>query len=157
VHLQASLVSPAALTAPKMRDPLSQRLRLVSERRDQDGHRLDDLAVGGSHELATGAPILTGLISARLADLQDPVALVGLARRLSITLLEHFGIVTATVLRPPGDTDPLIDPLRAPEGWQQLVYQHARALELPVDDLSPTGRRARYDELLAQARAALQR
>lgn len=157
VRLRAILLSPAQLTHQLAHNPQGQRLRLVSERRDADGHRLDDATVSRSTDLPTGQPLTTDVVSATVAELESPAVLVGAARRLTIGLVEHFGAETTVVLRPARTDGPLVDPLSAPEALQQLVHQHARALGLRVDGLSPADRRRLADEHRTRARAVLRR
>ncbi|SDQ37889.1 hypothetical protein [Quadrisphaera sp. DSM 44207] len=86
-------------------------------------------------------------------SLEKSAVQVRVARQLAVELLEHFGVEDTSVLTNGG----VLDELGAAAADQQLVYWHARALGLPVDPVSPARRRRRYEELLAQARAALRR
>lgn len=150
--LQARLILPTDLSIPGVHDPRRLGVRIVEEVRDEDGHRDSDRAVPGGFDLpldretSCSATELVGLSAA-----EDVGAVVQAARQLAGGLLEHFGVERTALLR----ADSTIDPFAAAEGDQQMTYQHARALGLPVDALGPADRRRRYDELVAAARAQL--
>lgn len=151
---QARLLLPEHLAHPEAY-PRRHGVRLVNEHRDDDGHPLLPLsAVAGSRDLLPGSPPPTaGPVRIRVADLSHPQAMVRLAHTLAVELLEHFAVETTSVLR----SDGTLDELAAAAADQQAVWVHAVAMGLARDEVSPVQRRQRYDELLAQARAALRR
>jgi hypothetical protein len=150
--LQARLALPIDLSIAGVHDPRQLGVRIVEEVQDEDGHRDGDRQVPGGFDLPldsqppSSATELVGLPAA-----EDAGPVVQAARQLVGGLLEHFGVERTALLR----ADSTVDPFAAAEADQQLTYQHARALGLPVDPRGPADRRRRYDELVAEARAQL--
>ena len=150
VFLQARLMLPEQLTHPEAYP--RHGVRLVAATRDEDDHRSADSAVPGATDLQLGlAPPEGGPLRTTVAALSDPARLVGITQSMVVELLDRFGVEETSVLRADGTLDELA------AGDQQLVWDHAGALGLTRDPISPDQRRQRYDELLAQARAALRR
>ncbi|WP_091935811.1 hypothetical protein [Blastococcus sp. DSM 46786] len=150
--LQARLILPIDLAMPGVHDPRRLGVRIVEEVRDEDGHHDGDRPVPGGFDLPLdGQPPCSAPNLVRLPAADSPRAVVQAARHLAGALLEFFGVEGTAVLR----ADNTLDPFAAAEGDQQVTYQHARALGLPVDPRGPAERRRRYDELVAEARAQL--
>lgn len=89
----------------------------------------------------------------RLADMRDPKWRVRAAHHLAADLLAIFGVDQPSMLTAEGT----IDPYGAATDRDQMVYQHARHLGLPVDPGGPMERRQRYEEDLRIAREKLRR
>ncbi len=152
VHLLARLEPASLVTIPQTHDPEQLGLRIVDEKRDQDGNAIGEYPPSGSTDLPlTTATPSTSVLATAEAELADPLALVRIARRFAVELLEHFGVEDTVVLRPDGT----LDALNAGRAEWMAIYQHARQLGLPVDPHSPADRQRRYDELLAEARGWL--
>jgi hypothetical protein len=150
--MQVRLAMPPQLSLRGVHNPQQLGVRMVEEYRDEDGHRVGDRTVPGSFDLAlVNEPPASAAETVDLSALADPREAVRVAHRLARSLLEHFGVEEAKLLR----ADGTVDPFAAAEGDQQLVHQHARAIGLSVDPQSPADRRRRYDELIAEARAQL--
>lgn len=101
------------------------------------------------------AEIVTAPMAIRvlLTDMQDARARVRAAYHLTAELLALFGIDAPTLLK----ADGTLDPYGAATDRQQIVYQHARHLGLPVDEISPGERRSRYEAAMQAAKAELRR
>lgn len=150
VFLQARLMLPDRLNHPEAYP--SHGVRLVAARRDEDGHRSADSRVPDATDLRMGsAPPEVSPLRTTVEALMDPARLVRITRSMAVELLEGFGVEDTSVLR----ADGTLDELAAAD--QQEVWEHADAMNLTRDSVSPAQRRQRYDELLAQARAALRR
>ncbi len=88
-----------------------------------------------------------------LADMQDARPRLRAAYHLAAELLALFGIDAPALLK----ADGTLDPYGAAVDRQQIVYQHVRHLGLPVDEVSPSERRSRYEAAVQAARAELRR
>jgi hypothetical protein len=88
-----------------------------------------------------------------LADMQDTRARLRAAYHLTAGLLALFGIDAPTLLK----ADGTLDPYGATVDRQQIVYQHARHLGLPVNEVSPSERRSRFEAAVQAAKAELRR
>jgi hypothetical protein len=99
--------------------------------------------------------VLAVPVSARvhLADMQDVTQRLKAAYHLAADLLALFGLEEPSVLR----ADGTIDPYGSSVGSQQIVYQHARHLGLPVDEMSPGERRRRFEDAVKAAKDDLRR
>lgn len=152
--VQAYLLLPPQLTRAKHHHSATVGVRVVDERRDADGHRAAEHAAIGSTALALGAEAVTSeMLLISTGWLSEPAALVGFAHQMAVQLLEHFGLEATSVLTDEGQ----LDELAAAETDQQAIWQHAQALGLTCDPLSPAERRRRHEALVEQARAALRR
>lgn len=150
VFFQARLLLPDRLT--HLQAYSRHGVRLVAAHRDEDGHRSSDSVVPGATDLRLGlASPGVDPLRTTVEALSDPARLVRITRSMAVELLEGFGVEDTSVLRADGTLDELA------AGDQQVVWQHAGAMGLVRDPASPVQRRQRYDELLAQARAALRR
>jgi hypothetical protein len=88
-----------------------------------------------------------------LASMQDVRARLRAAYDLASELLALFAIDEPTLLK----ADGTMDPYGATVQQQQIVYQHANHLGLPVDDVSPGERRSRYEATIKAARDELRK
>jgi hypothetical protein len=88
---------------------------------------------------------------ARLANMRDPTIRLRTAHRLAADLLAIFGVDQPAMLR----SDGTLDPYGTATDHQQIVYQHARHLGLPVDPISPMERRQQYEDTVRAAQAQL--
>jgi hypothetical protein len=152
LSMQVRLALPPQLSIRGVHNPQQLGVRMIEEYRNEEERRVGDRTIPGSFDLPlVSEPPASPAESVDLSALADPREAVRVAHRLARSLLEHFGVEEAKLLR----ADGTVDPFAAAEGDQQLVYQHARAIGLEVDPQSPADRRRRYDELIAQARAQL--
>jgi len=87
----------------------------------------------------------------RLADMRDPTTRLRAAHLLAADLLAIFGVDQPAMLRSEGT----LDPDGSATDHQQIVYQHARHLGLPVDPISPMERRQRYEDTVRAAQEQL--
>jgi hypothetical protein len=87
----------------------------------------------------------------RLADMRDPTARMSAAYRLAAELLAIFGVDKPELLT----ADGTLDPDGAATDHDQIVYQHARHVGLPVPPISPIERRQRFEERIRAAKAEL--
>ena len=69
----------------------------------------------------------------QLADMPNLRTRLQAAHHLAAELLALFGIDEPTLLKPDGT----LDPYGAGLDRQQIAYQHANHLGLPVDEISP--------------------
>lgn len=90
-------------------------------------------------------------ISVPLADMQNVRARLRAAYNLAAELLALFAIDAPTLLK----ADGALDPYGAAVDRQQMVYQHANHLGLPVTAVSPADRRQRYEAALKAAKEEL--
>jgi hypothetical protein len=88
-----------------------------------------------------------------LADMQDVRARLQATYHLAAELLALFAIDEPILLK----VDGTLDPYGATVGRQQIVYQHANHLGLPVDEVSPGERRSRYEAAMKAAKNELRR
>jgi hypothetical protein len=87
----------------------------------------------------------------QLADMRDPTARLNAAYRLAAELLAIFGVDKPAILT----ADGTLDPDGAATDHDQIVYQHARHIGLPVPPISPIERRQRFEERMRAAKAEL--
>jgi len=83
--------------------------------------------------------------------MRNPSARLRAAYRLTAELLAIFGIDQPSMLTAEGAVNPdgvAID-------HDQLVFQHARHLGLPIDPVSPAERRQRYENKIRAAKEEL--
>jgi hypothetical protein len=90
-------------------------------------------------------------LTIRLSDMRNARRRVCSAYRLAAELLAIFGINQPAMLKHDGSTDPY----GVATDQQQLVYQHARHIGLPVDETSPSERHQQYEEALRAAEGLL--
>jgi hypothetical protein len=147
VGASGSIVITATLLAPH--DDAWSRVALLNEQVDDSGQRLGwHLAGARAQQSFANAVGVAVTQRTRSADLQDPAIRLQTAYRLAADLLAIFGIDSPSILRGDGS----LDPYGAAADRQQIVYQHARHLGLPIDDVSPTELRQRYDDAVRIAR-----
>ena len=118
---------------------------------DSEQHTGWRLASGRAHqpmEAVVKVPV-TGRV--QLADMRDARLRLQAASRLAADLLALFGVDRPAILRPDGT----LDPYGAAVSRQQPMYEHARHLGLPVDDISPGERRRKFEEGIAAAKNSL--
>jgi len=142
----------AGLLAP--RPSPGQRVALLNEVLDDSeepagwrpaGPRaIQDLADVGARAMSASVP---------LADMHDVRARLRATYHLAAELLALFAVDEPVLLK----ADGTLDPYGATAGRQQIVYQHASHLGLPVDEVSPGERRSRYEAALKAAKDALRR
>jgi len=89
--------------------------------------------------------------SVSLADMRDVRARLRATYHLAAELLALFAIEAPTLLK----ADGILDPYGAAVERQQIVYQHADHLGLPVPAISPAERRSRYEAAVKAARDEL--
>lgn len=128
-----SMVITATLLAPQ--NDAWTRVALLNEQIDDGGGQRLGWHLAGTRAQqpfgnAVGVPVPQ---RARLADLRDPVIRLQTTYRLAADLLAIFGIDSPSMLRDDGT----LHPGGTATDRQQIVYQHARHLGLPVDDVSP--------------------
>jgi hypothetical protein len=87
----------------------------------------------------------------QLADMRDPTARLSAAYRLAAELLAIFGVDKPAMLT----ADGTLDADGAATDHDQIVYQHARHVGLPVPPISPIERRQRFEERIRAAKAEL--
>jgi hypothetical protein len=90
-------------------------------------------------------------IGVPLAGMRDVRARLVATYRLAGELLALFAIDEPTLLKEDGT----LDPYAAVVGRQQIVYQHAQHLGLPVPEVSPAGRRQEYEATVRAAKDKL--
>lgn len=90
-------------------------------------------------------------ISVALADMRDARARLQATYHLAAELLALFAIEEPTLLK----ADGTLDPYGAAVDRQQMLYQHANHLGLPVPSISPADRRERYEARIKAAREEL--
>ena len=111
------------------------------------------LASARAHQTRDDVLTVSAVHQVRLADMRNPVIRIQAAHRIAADLLSVFGVDQPAVLKGDGT----LDAYGAATDYQQLVYQHARHLGLPVDELSPAERRQRYESAIRTARDELRR
>jgi hypothetical protein len=87
----------------------------------------------------------------QLADMQDTAARLRAVYSLAADLLALFGIDQPTLLQ----SDGTLDPYGTSVDRQQIVYQHAQHLGLPVPEISPGERRRKFEATLQAAKDEL--
>jgi hypothetical protein len=144
VVITAELVAPQP--APK------QRVALLGELVD-DAQEPTGWHVAGPRAVQALADVATTpmTISVPLADMQNVRARLRAAYNLAAELLALFAIDAPTLLK----ADGALDPYGAAVDRQQMVYQHADHLGLPVTAVSPADRRQRYEAALKAAKEEL--
>ena len=95
-------------------------------------------------------PMTTGI---QLADMPDARSRVRAAYHLAAELLALFGVGEPALLKPDGT----LDPYGTGVDRQQIAYQHANHIGLPVDEISPSERCQRYQDAVKAAQAELRR
>ena len=91
--------------------------------------------------------------SVPLADMQDVRPRLQVTYHLATELLALFAIDEPILLK----VDGTLDPYGATVGRQQIVYQHANHLGLPVDEVRPGERRSRYETAMKAVKDELRR
>jgi hypothetical protein len=143
-------VITAALVAPQ---PVTkQRVALLNESVDDAGesagwhaagpHAIQALADVADQPMTTSVP---------LTEMRDPQARLVASYHLAGDLLALFAIDEPTLLR----ADGTFDPYGAAVSHQQIVYQHAKHLGLPVPETSPGERRQEYEAAMRAAKDKL--
>jgi len=139
-----------SLLAPSSRSWSS--VALVNELVDDSGQRQGwRLASARSHQVLDAAVGVPAACRVRLSDMRNPSARLRAAYRLTAELLAIFGIDQPSMLTAEGAVNPdgvAID-------HDQLVFQHARHLGLPIDPVSPAERRQRYENKIRAAKEEL--
>lgn len=143
-------VITAELLAPQPTP--KQRVALLNESVDDGGeptgwHAAGPRAVQALADVA-GNPMTT---SVPLADMQDARARLAAGYHLAGELLALFAIAEPTLLKAEGT----LDPYGAAVDRQQMVYQHARHLGLPVPEISPSELRQEYEAAVRAAKDKL--
>ena len=125
-----------------------QRVALLNQLVD-DGGEPTGWHVAGPRAITalTAVAVRPMTISVPLADMRDARARLRATYHLAGELLALFAIHEPTLLK----SDGTLDPYGAAVERQQIVYQHARHLGLPTDEVSPGERRSQYE---AEVRAA---
>lgn len=83
-----------------------------------------------------------------LAEMRDPRLRHRAAYRLTAELLAIFSVDSPSILRDDGT----LDPYGGASSKQQLIYQHARHVGLPVDAISPIQRQQKLEEDIQAAK-----
>jgi hypothetical protein len=144
VMIVATLLAPSGRTWANV--------ALVDELTDDSGQRQGwRMASARAHQRATDALLVPVARSAGLADMRDPTMRLRTAYSLAADLLAIFGIDRPTMLI----AEAALNPYGAATDRQQIVYQHARHLGLPVDPISPMERRQRFEEAVRAAKEDL--
>jgi hypothetical protein len=143
-------VISAELVAP--RPVPQQRVALLNESVDDSGESAGWHAAGPRAVQALAAvterPVTT---SVPLADMRDARPRIAAAYHLAGELLALFAIDEPTLLK----ADGTLDPYGAAISHQQIVYQHAQNLGLPVPETSPGERRHEYEAAVRAAKNKL--
>jgi hypothetical protein len=125
------------------------RVALVNELVDDSGQRQGwALASARARQPFDNAVMVPIVHRVRLADMREATIRLRAAHRLAADLLAIFGIDQPTMLGAEGT----LDPHGVATDHDQMVYQHARHLGLPVDPMSPTERRQRYEDAVRAAK-----
>ncbi len=128
------------------------RIALLSELVDDSGQRQGwHLASTRAQQSVNDAVMVPIVHRVHLADMRDTTMRLRTAHRLAADLLAIFGIDQPAMLRPEGT----LDPYGSATDHQQIVYQHARHLGLPVDPVSPLERRQQYEDTVRAAKEQL--
>jgi hypothetical protein len=143
-------VITAALVAPQPSP--QQRVVLLNESVDDGGepagwHAAGPRAIQALVDVAE-RPMTTCV---PLADMQDARARLAATYHLAGELLALFAIDEPTLLK----ADGTLDPYGAAVSHQQVVYQHAQHLGLPVPEASPAERRQEYEATVRAAKDKL--
>lgn len=125
-----------------------QRVALLNELVDDGEPR--GWHVAGSRAVQTLDAVTTCPMTTRvpLADLRDARARVAASFHLAGELLALFAIDEPTLLK----ADGTLDPYAAAIGHQQIVYEHAQHLGLPVPAVSPAERQQEYEDAIRAAK-----
>jgi hypothetical protein len=130
------------------------RVALLKELVDDSGQRQGwHLASARAQQALADAVMVPVVQRVRLADMRDPIIRLRAAHRLAADLLAIFGVDQPAMLRSEGT----LDPYGTATDHQQIVYQHARHLGLPVDPVSPMQRRQQYEDTVRAAQTQLRR
>jgi hypothetical protein len=146
----------AQVTAMLLAPRPAQRVQvaLLNEVVDDSEQPIGWWLAGARAKQAMGEVVAVPIaVRVHLADMQDVTQRLTAAYHLAADLLALFGIEEPSVLR----ADGTIDPYGSSVGSQQIVYQHARQLGLPVDEVSPGERRRRFEEAVKTAKDDLRR
>jgi len=122
--------------------------QLIDDSEQRQGWRL---ASARAHQPVGEAVVVPIEYQVRLADMRDPTARLNAAYRLAAELLAIFGVDKPAMLT----ADGTLDPDGAATDHDQIVYQHARHIGLPVPPISPIERRQRFEEQIRAAKAEL--
>ena len=137
----------AGLVAP--RPVPQQRVAVLNELVDDAGQASGWHVVGPQAiqrlDIVTASPMA---IRVPLADLRDIQARLQAIYYLAGELLALFGIDEPTLLK----ADGTLDPYGASVERQQIVYQHAQHMGLPVSAVSPAERQQEYEEAIRAAK-----
>jgi hypothetical protein len=152
--LRADAGGRAVITAELLvpRPSPKQRVALLNELVDDAGeptgwHVAGPRAVQALTDVAER--LMT--IGVPLADMRDVRARLAATYRLAGELLALFAIDEPTLLKEDGT----LDPYAAAVERQQIVYQHAQHLGLPVPQVSPADRRQEYEATVRAAKDKL--
>lgn len=126
-----------------------KQVALVKERTDDMGNpQAWQIASARAHLPREAVIMRPAVQTVRLAEMRDIRSRLRVAHRLAAELLAIFSVDGPAIIREDGT----IDPYGAPTGKQQLVYQHARYLGLPVDPVSPNERRQQLEQEIQTAK-----
>jgi hypothetical protein len=127
---------------------------LLNELVDDSDQRIGwRLACARAKQPLADAVMAAMTVRVPLADMHDARSRLRATYHLAAELLALFGIDAPSLLK----ADGALDPYGAAVDRQQIVYQHARHLGLPVDEVSPSERRSQYEAELQAAKAKLRR
>jgi hypothetical protein len=128
------------------------RVAMLKELVDDSGQRQGWHLASARAQQSLGDAFMVPVVQrVRLADMRDPTIRLRAAHRLAADLLAIFGIDQPVMLTAEG----ALDPFGTATDHQQIVYQHARHLGLPVDSISPMERRQQYEDAVREAQAQL--
>jgi hypothetical protein len=125
---------------------------LVDEFTDGSGERQGwHVASARAQRSADDALLVPAVRRVALADMRDATARLRTAYGLAADLLAIFSIDQPTMLTAEGT----LNPYGVATDRQQIVYQHARHLGLPVEPVSPIERRQQFEEDMRAAKERL--
>jgi hypothetical protein len=144
VVITAELVTPRP--SPEQRVALLNEL--VDDAQEPAGWHVAGPRAAPALSIVAERPMTT---SVALADMRDAQARLQTTYHLAAELLALFAIDGPTLLK----ADGTLDPYGATVNRQQIVYQHANHLGLPVPAVSPADRRQRYQAAMKAAKEEL--
>jgi hypothetical protein len=150
VELRAELVLPTAPVPPGHHHTAGITMFAADGPRDPDHPNDPPARAPGARDVPL-SPLAPADSACPSVDLLTAGAVLAAARKLALGLLEQLGVEDTAVLR-----DGALEPRAATAADQQLVHQHAAALGLPVEALSPAGRVEQDRDLKARARALVE-
>lgn len=134
------------------RNDARTRVALLRELVDESGQRQGwHLASSRAQQSVNDAVMVPIVQRVRLDDMRDPTIRLRTAHRLAADLLAILGVDQPAMLTAEGG----LDPYGTATDHQQIVYQHAGHLGLPIDPVSPMERRQQYEDTVRAAREQL--